>query len=75
VAELAGEIASGAPLTARASKQGISVVMQNLGVDRETEGHLVSEFDALAQDAFTSDDLQEGVRAFKERRPPKFEGR
>ena len=38
VAELARDIAAGAPLTARASKHGIRVVMENLAVDRTGHG-------------------------------------
>jgi enoyl-CoA hydratase/carnithine racemase len=74
VEELAREIATGAPLTARASKHGIRTVMQHLAVDRLAEGQGVSEFDALAAEAFASEDLKEGVRAFRERREPRFEG-
>ena len=74
VAELARDIAAGAPLTARASKHGIRMVMENLAVDRA--GHDgVAEFDRLAAEAFASDDLAEGVAAFRERRDPKFGGR
>ena len=75
VRELAAEIASGAPLTARASKHGIGVVMQHLAVDRDAESHRVAGFDELAAEAFAIDDLKEGVRAFKGRRDPRFEGK
>jgi enoyl-CoA hydratase/carnithine racemase len=72
---LAADIAAGAPMTARASKHGINVVLEHLSVDRADEGEPVEAFDALAAEAFASRDLQEGVRAFRERRDPRFEGR
>ncbi|MFN2543500.1 MAG: enoyl-CoA hydratase/isomerase family protein [Actinomycetota bacterium] len=75
VAELAGDIAAGAPLTARASKRGIQTVLEHLSVDRDGDNAGVAAFDDIAAEAFTSNDLQEGVRAFKERREPRFEGR
>lgn len=73
--ELAEEIAVAAPLSVRASKRGIHAVLQRLSIDRETEGYRVADFDMMAADAFSSADLKEGVRAFRERRKPDFEGR
>ena len=72
---LAGTIAESAPLSVQGSKRGIGVVLENLSVDRFTEGHRVADFDMMAAQAFASDDLQEGIRAFRERRKPDFEGR
>jgi enoyl-CoA hydratase/carnithine racemase len=73
--ELAEEIAGAAPLSVRGSKRGIRAVLQKLSIDRETEGYRVADFDMMAADAFSSDDLKEGVRAFRERRKPEFEGK
>jgi enoyl-CoA hydratase len=75
VGRLASTIAEAAPLSVQGSKRGIRVVLEHLGVDRFAEGHRVLDFDMMAAQAFASDDLQEGIRAFRERRKPDFEGR
>jgi enoyl-CoA hydratase/carnithine racemase len=72
--EVAEAIASAAPLSVRGSKRGIRAVLRKLSIDRETEGYRVTEFDMMAADALASEDLREGLRARRDRRPPEFRG-
>jgi enoyl-CoA hydratase/carnithine racemase len=73
-AELAEMIAAAAPLSVRGSKRGIRAVLAKLSLDRDTEGFRAVDFDMMAAEAFSSDDLREGIRAFRERRDPGFKG-
>jgi enoyl-CoA hydratase/carnithine racemase len=68
--ELAGEIAASAPLTVRGHKRALNLVaeMQWLGDDARGE---IAELEA---GAFASNDLQEGLAAFAEKRSPDFQG-
>jgi enoyl-CoA hydratase/carnithine racemase len=75
VRELCETIAAGAPLTTRAFKRGIRDVVDHLSLRRDRDAESMARFDALANEAYGSADLAEGVRAFRERRPPRFEGR
>jgi enoyl-CoA hydratase/carnithine racemase len=72
--ELAEAVASAAPLSVRGSKHGIRAVLRKLSIDRESEGYRITEFDMMAGDALASEDLKEGFRAHRERRPPEFRG-
>jgi enoyl-CoA hydratase/carnithine racemase len=74
VQELAEAIASSAPLSVRGSKRGIAAVLAHLSVDRASEGERIAEVDAAAAQAFASEDLREGIAAFRERRDPRFRG-
>ena len=67
---LAGEIAASAPLTVRGHKRALNLVAeaQWLGADARAE---IAELEA---GAFASNDLQEGMAAFAEKRTPDFHG-
>lgn len=73
VADLAGRIAALSPLSVRGAKRSIQVVLDETGSLDGSE-HL-GEVAQLVTEAYGSSDLQEGIRAMAERRPPQFEGR
>lgn len=68
VAELAAHVASLAPLTLRAAKLAI---LRALEAGRAAMG----DGEDLVAMAYTSEDFQEGVRAFLEKRQPRWRGR
>jgi enoyl-CoA hydratase len=72
--ELAVQIAQSAPLSVRASKRGVALALERLRLDRHAEGHRVADFDMMAAEAFASEDLGEGIEAFRQRRTPRFRG-
>ena len=67
-AEIAGNIARNAPLSVRASKAAIRAVLSREPAD-------VEQALELGNLTFGSDDYREGREAFRQKRPPRFEGR
>ena len=67
-AEIAGNIARNAPLSVRASKAAIRAVLSREPAD-------VEQALELGNLPFGSDDYREGREAFRQKRPPRFEGR
>lgn len=66
---IAARIADLAPLAVQGTKRALNRVSQ------QRAGEVVDFAFALEEQTLGSDDLLEGIAAFKERRPPKFDGR
>jgi enoyl-CoA hydratase/carnithine racemase len=68
---LAAAIAENAPLSMRGNKHAIDLLNDSPLLSEQQEAGLI----ALRESCFTSNDLREGIRAFAEKRRPKWTGR
>lgn len=68
VREVADTIAANAPLTIKATKEIIRRIQESRRMDAQAGRDLITM-------CYTSEDFQEGVDAFLEKRPPKWRGR
>ena len=68
---LASEIAANAPLASRGNKRAIETLASFPRLTAEQERELVE----LRRASFGSEDLREGIRAFAEKREPRWRGR
>jgi len=68
---LASEIAANAPLSMKGNKRAIETLARFPRLTAEQERELVE----LRRSCFASEDFREGIRAFSERRPPRWRGR
>jgi len=69
--ELAGQLAAGAPLAQRGNKR---VIRELLGARTQLEPQVEQELMALRQSCFSSADFREAMRAFAEKREPRWQG-
>ena len=74
VHEFAAQLAAAAPLSVQGTKRAIQTVVDHLSPVRTAAPESVAEIDRLVTEAYQSADLQEGIRAMSEKRPPDFKG-
>jgi enoyl-CoA hydratase/carnithine racemase len=70
--ELAGELAGNAPLSQTGNKRVIAALLQ---AESELPADVEAELIELRRASFASQDLREGMRAFAERRAPRWRGK
>ena len=68
----ASELASNAPLSVQGNKR---VIRELLRAEAELDPDVERELIALREACFASEDMKEGVRAFGEKRPARWQGR
>jgi enoyl-CoA hydratase/carnithine racemase len=69
--ELAAEVAANAPLSMKGNKHAIETLNESPALSAEQERELVE----LRRSCFSSEDFREGIRAFAEKRKPRWRGR
>jgi enoyl-CoA hydratase/carnithine racemase len=70
--QLASELATNAPLSQRGNKRVIAALLDARGeLDNDIERELIE----LRRSSFASQDMREGMRAFAEKRPARWQGR
>jgi enoyl-CoA hydratase/carnithine racemase len=69
---LARELAGNAPLSVRGNKR---IIRELLAADVRLDEHVMRELIDLREACFRSEDMREGVQAFSEKRPAKWQGR